>query len=702
MNLTITYKKEIKQSGLPYKKQLIILLYLLILLYSHPIKAQEVSYADQAYMLTQTATEYHYKPRPVDSAFSVLVFHEFIERLDPERIYFTKSDMQKLKQKKHNIAAEIKNREQSFLSLSTKLYTHRINFTDSLLKTFKDKALNYNAVDTLVLYRQNGYLSEERIIQRWKRIIKYYALSDWYDQNDSIADEVTPGYEMLSGFQNNAIDRWQCRLKSKYNHNGGLKAYIASNYLKSVASAYDPHSSYFSHTEEQAFSNSLSKNSLSFGFQLIKNDFGELEIDKLIPGSPAWKSNALNEGDIIVNIASAGKFRDFTCISYSEAIRLLSSDDVSSSQFTVRKANGEEIKIALRKAETEVQDNIIRSFLLKGEKNIGYIYLPSFYTEAENNNLYSKGSANDMARELIKLKRENISGLILDLRNNGGGAILEAVLMAGMFINRGTISIVQSRHEGMETLKDANRGTIYNDPLIILVNKFTASASELFTAALQDYNRAIIVGTKTNGKSSMQTILPLDASQQDNHDHAKTKSPASFKLTIGAFYRVDGHSFQISGIPPDITLPSIYDSLNVGEMAYPTALQLDSISKKAYFYPSSPLPVNNLQNLSSERIRTDSTFNRIKYKGNFLFEKETNYSVPLYPPQFQRFIQQYQALEVPKIKASFTVENPSYLKGISSIHDANKEIHEDNMADIQKDAYIQEAYYIMCDYINQK
>ncbi|MFO8055419.1 MAG: carboxy terminal-processing peptidase [Bacteroidales bacterium] len=651
-------------------------------------------------MLTKTAEKYHYKPRPIDSVFSHLVFRQFISHLDPEGLYFTKTDIRELQRAKNAISGEIKNEKRKFLLLATEIYTKQIDFADSLLQTFKDKPFNYDINDTLVLYDKVQYLPKQGLIKRWKKMIKYYALTAYFDQTDSIANGELCGNKQLSEFQNRAVDRLLCNLKSKYNYEGGLEAYIASRYLKSIASAYDPHSSYFSHTEEQAFNASISRNSLSFGFQLIKNDFGELEINKLVPGSPAWNSNALNEGDVLLTISTAGKFKDFTCISYHEALRFLNAKDIENAEFTVRKKNGKEFTIALRKAETEVQQNLISSFLLKGQTNIGYIYLPTFYTQTNNQNSFSDGSAGDMARELIRLKRENISGLIIDLRNNGGGALKEAVLMAGLFINHGAIGIVKTRNEDPQTLKDMNRGTIYKAPLIILVNEFTASAAELFAAALQDYNRAIIVGSQTNGKSSMQTIMPLNAYQQEIIAGDNKNTPASLKLTIGAFYRVDGSSFQKEGIDPDISLPTIYDSLNVRESAYLTALQPDSVNKKTYFYPSKPLPINELQSLSKKHVLNDTTFSIIKQRSNFLSEKNTNYNIPLNQQKFNFLFQQDNLFEIPDADAPFAVENPAFLKGVSSLHDATKEIYEDNMNEIQKDIYIKQAYLIMCDYIN--
>lgn len=684
------------------KCQLSALLIVWLLIFTHSVQAQKTSYQKQAHMLTKIAAKHHYKPRPVDSVFSHLVFQQFISHLDPDGLYFTKKDIQHLQRAKNAIADEIKNERKEFLDLTTQIYTQNIDFADSLLQTFKDNPFNYDENDTLVLYDKAQYPDQQGLTERWKKMIKYYALKAYFDQTDSIENSKISGNKHLIAIQNRAVDRWLCNLKAKYNYEGGLEAYIASRYLKSIASAYDPHSSYFSHTEEQAFNASISKNSLSFGFQLIKNDFGELEINKLIPGSPAWNSNALNEGDVLLNVSTAGKSKDFTCISYREAVSFLKAEDIEKAEFTVRKKNGKEFKIALRKAKTEVQQNLISSFLLKGQKNLGYIYLPTFYTQTNNQHSFSGGSADDMARELIRLKREDISGLIIDLRNNGGGAIKEAVLMAGLFINHGAVGIVKTRDEDPQTLKDMNRGTIYRAPLIILVNKFTASAAELFIAALQDYNRAIIIGSQTNGKSSMQTIMPLNAYKQDVIADKNNDTPASLKLTIGAFYRVDGSSFQKVGIRPDISLPTIYDSLNISESAYLTALEPDSVNKKTYFYPSRPLPIKELQALSKKYVRNDTTFSIIKQRSNFLSEKNTNYSIPLNQQKFNSLFQQDNLFEIPDANVPFSVENPSYLKGMSSVHDATKEIYEDNMNEIQRDIYIKQAYLIMRDYINLK
>ena len=364
-----------------------------------------------------------------------------------------------------------------------------------------------------------------------------------------------------------------------------------------------------------------------------------------------------------------------------------------------------EILITLHKEQINVEENVIKSFILEGNRKIGYIYLPAFYSQM-NSIVYSpNGCANDVAKELIKLKREGINGLIIDLRNNGGGSMLEAIQLAGIFINYGALCIVHSRQEDPVTTKDINRGTIYNDPLIILQNLFSASASELFAAAMQDHNRAIIAGANSFGKSTAQEILPIDAYKYNRFTNINGTSKGYLKLTRSKFYRVNGKSHQKEGIIPDIKLPDIYDDIDVGESFLKSALDPSTIEKKTYYFPYDPLPIKKLRASSEHRVNNDSAFIYIKKMSKLLSEQQKQYSIPLKYESFKAYynssslINEYEK-SFREEKTMFLVTNPSYMKGISSITDSKMEINDNAMKQIQKDIYIKEAYNVINDLID--
>ena len=347
--------------------------------------------------------------------------------------------------------------------------------------------------------------TKQKEVWRNRILLKSYNrhLSEFTSQ-DSV-EKLTP--TLLDSIKDEVIEAELCKLNVLQNEQGKIEELILNAYAKS----YDPHSNYFSTEQLDDFEVQLSDVTFSFGIDFNKNRKGEIIISAIAPGSPAWKCNQLNEGDILISIQDNEKeYRDFSCFSLKELEKLLSKiQNDSATAFKFAKNGGEHVEVKLTKEEIKVADNIISSFVLKGDKKLGYIYLPSFYTNDEFFSYLPNGCANDFAKELLQLKREGIEGLILDLRNNGGGSMLEAIRMVGNFINYGGISIVDDNQNELTTLKDLSRGVIFDRPLIVMVNQFSASASELFASAIQDQNRGLVVGTTTFGKSTMQNVRPV-------------------------------------------------------------------------------------------------------------------------------------------------------------------------------------------------
>lgn len=253
----------------------------------------------------------------------------------------------------------------------------------------------------------------------------------------------------------------------------------------------------------------------------------------------------------------------------------------------------------------------VKSFILKGSNTIGYIYLPAFYEDWEANNDGLNGCANDVGREIIKLKKENINGLILDMRYNGGGSVSEAAELTGIFIDAGPVAQEKSRGARVNTIKDMDRGTIYDGPLVILVNGYSASATELMAGALQDYNRAIIIGSPTYGKATMQVVLPMDTTvTPENFSQIQTDD--YLKITISKLYRITGATAQFKGVQPDIVVPDILDAYITKEANEPFAIRPTVISANKYYTPYPALPVRQISASVQGEIDTSKYFNAVK------------------------------------------------------------------------------------------
>ena len=364
------------------------------------------------------------------------------------------------------------------------------------------------------------------------------------------------------------------------------------------------------------------------------NDKDEIIVDQVIPGSSAYFTEKIDEGDQIIKIKYLNEEYNIACASMQKVETIFSSGEYKNAEFTLRKKSGEVYDVQLTKKVMKDYDNNVYSFILKQENSkIGYIRIPSFYAKFENG---KTNVSDDVIREIYKLQEDKISGLIIDVQNNGGGSMDEAVKLTGAFIDAGPVAIMNNRKKQTQTLKDPNRGSVYSGPLVVLINGFSASASEFYANAMQDYKRAIVVGNQSYGKASMQSIFPL----------TEDKKPTEFvKITLEKFYRITGKSNQTIGITPDVEIPLLFDKQMPREGAQKTALKSDEIiSTLRYTVLTNDL---NLKSIENSKIRimeneTIKTINDLNAKINTLYDSNL-------PPINLQFSDVF--LEVNKINA---------------------------------------------------
>ena len=649
--------------------------------------SQKSATTETAADLVNTINEYHYSPIQTGDEFSERVFDSFIKQIDRSGLYLTQQDHNKLKEYRHSLDEAIVQKESFFLTAATDLLEKRIAETISNIESLEFKHLDFNEKKSLSFYEEP--LTKDQLQTRWKKAIQFDLLADYFslyeEKEKQEKDEFIDFAQKGLGQKINSI---VCEIKEKYNTNEGLNEFVDTKYLKAISSAYDPHTTYFNPEENNRFNEHLSKEALSFGWEIYKNEEGEFELYNLSPGGPAWNSLQLNEGDILKEIKSTdGVNIDMTCMSSVEFEKTM--DEVKSATFTFKKSDGSFIELVLNKQKVEVAENIIDNYILDGEKKLGYIYLPSFYSDRSEGNGIPIGCANDFAKQLLRLKRENIEGLIIDLRNNGGGSMLEAIRLAGIFINFGAIAISENKEKEAVTMKDLDRGTIFTKPLLVLVNGYSASASELFAAAMQDHNRAIIAGSNTFGKATFQDIVPVDAHKYNLQikENQSSTNKGYVKITMGKFYRVTGKSHQGEGVVVDISLPS-EDSDSFHEKDMPYALSNTSISKKTYYTP--------LQKIQVEDFYQNSLQPQKKNQG-----KEN--SIPVSFEEFKHFINSSLENEVTKSDTGnlyFSVTHPEYMLGMDSSTESEKKIQKNTVQSIETDPSIIESYRILSNLIN--
>ena len=674
-------------------------------------------YAQQAYMVAKVLEKYHYKPQLLNDALSVKLNAEFIKVLDPSGLYFTKADIKKLSEWDTLLDDEIKNQSGNYLEMISELYKKKLKLSDSIITAIASKPLNFAEKDTLNFTKRSvpNYAKDDKaLVARWTKWIKYQTLELLYTPKDESADPFSMDPKDVLKNEQEAREKIALRNKRSImrilEHSDGYSSYMSSQYINKFVTLFDPHTSFFSASEKQEFESSVSTSELSFGFYFKENEKGEIEVIYLTPGGSAWKSNQIHKGDVVLKIKpELGKQIDLTAVSSEEASELMYSFTDNQAEFTIRKASGQIKEIVLIKSKIRSDENVVKSYILNGDKKMGYISLPSFYTEWANSN--PLGCANDVAKEIVKLQEENIEGLILDLRYNGGGSVQEAIGLMGLFINEGPLCIFKVRNEKPVILKDMNRGAAYNGPIAVMINGMSASASEIFAATLQDYNRAVLVGSSTYGKSTGQIIIPLDTTfslmeVMSGALSGKESSLGYIKITTEGFYRVTNGTHQKKGVSPDITLLEPYFYNDYKESASPYALSNDSITKKVVYAPLAAFPLPELKSRSESRIAVNGNFKRLNRINDSLSMMSTKETAVVLNAQFfkknEKIMQQLQTEMEQHLydsSAAYQVINHLYDKKVIDFDEFAKEINARALQTLQEDIYIEEVYFILKDLI---
>ncbi len=655
----------------------------------------------------------HYSPKLVDDSFSVAVFRSVLNTADPRMLLFTVADYQQLLPFSTTIDDEIQGKSWGFYDKVNELYKKALTRADSIVSKVLQKPFDYSVTETITsLRRRSGSFNfstdVSALTNKWSRYLKYVILDNVYDTvNADTAKKITFKAGLISlepGIREKVKKTELKALKRILDYPTGFSALVSEIYLNAIATSFDPHTNYFSPQGKEEFQAELSTEAYFFGIVFNQNEKGQVVVDKLTPGAPAWKSGEVNKGDELVSLQWEGKeVQDMTGASLEEVYEALDQSIHDKLLFRFKKTDGTMNMVVLRKEKEENDENIVKSFVLNGEKKIGYILLPGFYTEWENET--GSSCANDVAKEILKLKKENIDGLILDVRYNGGGSIGEALEMTGIFIDEGPLAAEKEKSGKLITLKDPNRGTIYDGPMVLMVNGYSASASEMLAASLQDYNRAVIVGSKTYGKATGQATFPMDTISSKGVT-GNTKGDI-VKITVGKLYRVTGQTAQQHGVTPDILLPDAFDGLENGERFEEFALPADSAKRNNYYKPLPYLPVIELSHRSAARIITNPDFQIIK---KIVDEQQkilqsASLTIPLKAELFEKWAQQ-QELDLKSKKGEkspanrFTVENNGQDRQLLVNNPYAKEINQEWLNNIADDIYIQEVFLVLTDLIN--
>lgn len=615
-----------------------LLLGLVLTIASTPRIEAETQYGDLALRVTSMLEKEHFLREPFNDKMSKRVLDTYLEMLDFSRVYFTKEDIDRFR-KQYETKIDDQVREEGIpaaydiYSVYQERVASRVKMARSLAKP---NTFTYDSDRTIQLSRKESEwaTSGKEHDQLWRNLIegdliREKLIADALAEKEAEekaerkekgeeTDKDSEPEEPEKSIYEKVSDRYE-RILKRVNENNTED--VATLFIKSIARAYDPHSEYFSQQQYDNFRIGMNKSLKGIGAMLQKDeDQGGATIEGLVVGGPAFKGGELEVKDRVIGVGQGvdGEFTDVVEMKLSDIVDLIRGEVGSVVRLKVIPAGkSTEIKLVnITRDKIDLKDSLATADLIitqdpKGEEQkIGWITLPSFYADMDGG---QTSTTTDVRRLLTRLSIEGIDGLVVDLRDNGGGSLEEAINMTGLFIKKGPVVQSIDWRENRDQRFSRNAEAVYGGPMVVLTNRASASASEIFAAALQDYNRAVIVGdNSTFGKGTVQQLRPVLSSRLILPFNRKTIQQGALKLTIQTFYRINGHSTQRDGVVADVHLPSILDIAEIGEASLPNALDVEPIPQSDYkpFFKK-PLPVDALRTASEVRVKSRQGFEYI-------------------------------------------------------------------------------------------
>ena len=648
----------------------------------------------------------HYDPPVVDDAFSQKAFDLYLKNIDGNKRLLLASDTVQLVNYRNEIDNEINDGTYKLFNLSLELIEKQTKATEVYFEEILAQPFSFIENEEVNLGEDMPFAKDETELRdRWRKYLKYSVLSRLHD--DIIAQEKTiekgdtiftpKSYDSLEYLARKNVLKthrdWYKRL-NRLDRKDRLALYI-----NSITAVYDPHTNYFPPEQKEDFDIQMSGQLEGIGAQLQEKD-GYIKITNIIPGGPSSLQGELMANDLILKVKQEGG-EPIEIIDWriNDAVKIIRGKKGTKVTLTVRKPDGSVKNITITRDVVVLEETYAKSLVLHDQDNIktGYIYLPTFYADFQNPR--GRFSWKDVKVEVEKLKATGIKGIILDLRNNGGGSLDDVVKMGGLFIDQGPIVQVKEKGRQAQVLEDRYPGAEWDGALVIIINEFSASASEIMAAAMQDYGRAVIVGSSSShGKGTVQRFLNLNQTLRNKN----LPDLGSVKLTIQKFYRINGDATQLKGVSSDVVLPDNYMYIKTGENENDYAMAWDQISSSKY--ETKPLDAHNKAIKKSQvRVKKNETFNLIEENARrWELQRETNtfpLSLEAYKAQEakeKKEGEKYEALNKIVING-FVVKNiPSDLALINS-EESRVKRNEEWIKGIAKDPYVYEALQIIED-----
>ena len=659
-------------------------------------------------LLTFVIEKGHYNPAAIDDAFSKGVYKDYLNALDPSKRFFLQSDIDEFAKYETQIDEQIKDKDLSFFDLTYNRLMQRMEESKSYYKTALEKPFDYKKDESFNTdYEKIPFAkSKDELKERWRLQVKLSALSSLVEKQKLEEDKLKNKDEAKKSapktFEQLEKETRESTLNSLNDNFSFIKDLDRDDwfsvYVNAIASRFDPHTSYFAPNEKERFDVSMSGKLEGIGARLQKKgDF--TEITELISGGPAWRGKQLESGDIVLKVAQAdAEPVDVVGMRLDDVVKKIKGTKGTEVRLTVKRQDGTIKVITIIRDEVEIEETYVKSSVVEKDGfKYGVIYLPKFYIDFEDQN--SRDAGKDVAIEVERLKKEGVQGIVMDVRDNGGGSLKTVVDIAGLFIEQGPIVQVKSAAGKKEVLYDRDAKVQWDGPLVIMINEFSASASEILAAAIQDYKRGVIIGSKQSyGKGTVQNVIDLNQFVRGS----TYGDLGALKTTTQKFYRINGGSTQLEGVKSDIAIPDRYSYLKMGEKDIDNAMPWDKIDPADY-------QVWNKQNnfdlaISKSRTRMDANpqMKLIDENAKWLDDrnKENVYSLNI-----DKFKAEQKSLEdkskkfksIADYKNVFEFKSLPYELEAMSKDQVLKEKRDRWHESLSKDIYIEEAIHILND-----
>lgn len=669
-------------------------------------------------LITYVLERGHYEPKDLNDTFSSNVFDDFIDILDPTKRYFLQSDIREFEKYRFMIDDEIRNTEITFFNIVYQRLMKRMDEAKEIYKEVLAEPFDYTIDETINIdYEDQEFAANRKQLkERWRKQLKYNTLAVFENkvENRIVEIQQSSGDEIASQSYTfneipTTVDRALTESEARENTKTTLDEFFDFiddlerkdwfvQYINTIVDEFDPHTFYFAPDDKEKFDIGMSGKFEGIGARLQKRPEGA-RIVEIISGGPVWRDQSLEVGDEILKVGQEGEEpTDIVGMRLDDAIKLIKGPKGTVVDLTVRKVDGTIQQVSITRDVVELEESYAKSATIESaDHKYGLINLPKFYVDFED--YAERNAASDVAKEVERLKEAGVEGIVLDLRDNGGGSLKTVVEMAGLFIKDGPIVQVRSSGQRKEVHEDKDERIQWDGPLVILVNELSASASEIMAAAMQDYKRAVIIGSKqTFGKGTVQNVIPLDNIVRSN-EHGDL---GAIKLTTQKFYRINGGSTQLEGVKSDIVVPDRYSYIDLGERDQENPLGWDKITPADYKVWDGYIDFETTVANSKKRMANNPQIKLIDENAKWLKEQQDETVISLNydayvnkEEQAKKRSEQFKSLR--EYDSKLTFQSLRYETELFTQDSVLREKRDRWHKDLARDIYVEEAVNVLQD-----